>query len=103
MRQALINGLSAALPLLALAWALEVFRAVGLILFAEQVLMAMLAITLPLAYLSLTPGGARRDAGAPLPAHDILAARRATRPSTTRRSSRPSFSARPTRRSPARS
>lgn len=74
MRQLLTNGLSAALPLLALAWALELFRAVGLVLFAEQVLMAMLAITLPLAYLTLTVGGQRREVDTPLPVYDIAAA-----------------------------
>ena len=34
MKRTIIAGLSAALPLLALAWAMELFRAVGLALFA---------------------------------------------------------------------
>ncbi|TNF63882.1 MAG: TRAP transporter fused permease subunit [Rhodobacteraceae bacterium] len=74
MKRAIITGLSAALPLLALGWALEVFRAVGLALFAEQVLMAMLALTLPLAFLTLSVRGGQRDADAPVPFYDIAAA-----------------------------
>ena len=38
MKRTVIAGLSAALPLLALAWAMELFRAVGLALFAVPVI-----------------------------------------------------------------
>lgn len=74
MLRLVVVGLSAALPLVALAWALELFRAVGLVLFAEQVLMTMLALAIPLAFLTLSPKGTRRDAEVAVPFYDIAAA-----------------------------
>lgn len=73
-KRALIAGLSAGLPLLALAWALELFRTVGLSLFAEQVLMGILALALPLAFLTLQAGKGSRKPDAPVPVYDVCAA-----------------------------
>jgi TRAP transporter 4TM/12TM fusion protein len=74
MKRNIVAGLSAALPLLALAWAMQVFRMFGLALFAEQVLMAILALTLPLAFLTLSFRGGQRAQDSAVPAYDILAA-----------------------------
>ncbi len=74
MNRVIVTGLSAALPLLALAWALEVFRGIGFALFAEQVLMAMLALALPLAFLTFSINGGQRHATEPPPLYDRAAA-----------------------------
>lgn len=74
MTRILVAGLSAGLPLLALAWAMEVFRAVGLALFAEQVLMGMLALAIPLAFLTLSPRGGQRAPSASVAVYDLIAA-----------------------------
>ena len=74
MKNVIVTSLSAALPLLAMAWAMQLFRTLGLALFAEQVLMAILALTLPLAFLTLSIKGGQRGQDSKVPAYDILAA-----------------------------
>ena len=74
MRTILTAILTAALPLLALGWSLDLFRAVGLYLFTEHILAGLLALALPTAFLTHTIKGQRRDPAASLPLHDAAAA-----------------------------
>lgn len=74
MRTNLTAILTAALPLLALGWSLDLFRAVGLYLFTEQILAGLLALALPTAFLTHNLKGQRRDQAASLPIYDAAAA-----------------------------
>ena len=73
MRHLISTTLAAALPLLSLAWALDLFRAVGLVLFAEQILAAILALALPLVFLSRDLHGAKRQKHDTAPYYDVVA------------------------------
>lgn len=73
MRHLISTALAAALPLLSLAWALDLFRAVGLVLFAEQILAAILALALPLVFLGRDLRGAKRQKHDAAPYYDVVA------------------------------
>ena len=65
-------ALAVGLTLLGIAWALDLYRVVGLLLFPEQLLSAILAMALPLVFLSLpAQRGKRRQC---IPAYDLAAA-----------------------------
>lgn len=72
-RSIITAALCAALPLLSLAWALDLFRKIGMALFAEQILASMLAIALPLAFLQRSIAGTMRENGAKVPLYDLAA------------------------------
>lgn len=74
MIRLLVTALCAALPLLSLAWALDLFREVGLYLYGEQVLAGVLGISVTLAFLTRTMNGVRRKPDASVPIIDVLAA-----------------------------
>ena len=52
----LISSLAVLLTVLAIAWAIDLFRYAGLLLYAEQFLSGILAIAVPLVFLSLRKG-----------------------------------------------
>ena len=53
------------------AWAANLYRSVGLVLYTEQFLAGMLALAVPLVFLNVP---ARKGAGGPIPWYDVLAA-----------------------------
>jgi TRAP transporter 4TM/12TM fusion protein len=64
--------LAACLTLTGIAWALDLYRLIGLLLFPEQILVGILALALPLVFLSFPPKkGASR---ARIPWYDLVAA-----------------------------
>lgn len=74
MRALIVASLSAALCLVPLAWALDLYRLAGLYLFGEQVLMAMLMLAVPLSFLTRTLRGESRSEATPVPVYDGAAA-----------------------------
>ncbi len=69
----LVNVLAVALTLSAIALSADLFRAVGISLYTEQFLAALLAIATPLLYLRVPADGSRERTG-PVPWYDIAAA-----------------------------
>jgi TRAP transporter 4TM/12TM fusion protein len=67
----LVSFLATLLTLGSIAWAADLFTAVGLVLYNEQFLAGMLGLVLPLAYLSVPR---RKHARGKLPWYDALAA-----------------------------
>ncbi len=68
-----VSVMAVLLTLGAVAWGTDSIRAVGLYIYPEQYLGAMLAIALPLVYLAV-PAGQGRFRKGPVPWYDILAA-----------------------------
>jgi TRAP transporter 4TM/12TM fusion protein len=66
------TGLATALTAAALAWAGDLHRAVGLLLYTEQFMAAMLGVALALAYVHLDRRGAAREGA--MPWYDAVAA-----------------------------
>ena len=66
-----VSGLCSLLTLGAIGWAADVYTRAGFALYNEQFLAAMLALVLPLAYLTVP---ARKGATDPLPWYDAVAA-----------------------------
>lgn len=69
----LVNGLAVALTCGVIAWAADLFRRVGFLLYTEQYLAGMLAIAMPLVFLHL-PARREKERAGPVPWHDIVAA-----------------------------
>ncbi|MBT7730077.1 MAG: hypothetical protein HN701_00115, partial [Rhodospirillaceae bacterium] len=68
-----IAFLAVVLTVVAIAWAADVFRMVGLLLYTEQFLSGMLAIAVPLVFLSLRAKKHPKDAPAlPIPWYDFI-------------------------------
>lgn len=67
----LVKGLAIILTCGSLAWALDLYRTVGLQLYTEQYLGGMLMIALPLVYLGVPAGKGRRRSG-PVPWYDMV-------------------------------
>ncbi len=67
----LVNVLASLITLSAIGWAVDIYSRIGLSLYNEQFLAAVLALVLPVAYLT-TP--MRKDAKGPIPWYDLLAA-----------------------------
>ena len=74
MTRVIVPLLSAALPLTALLWTMNVLRAAGLSLFTEQVLAAMLALALGLTFLTYPARSADGIEARKVPWYDFLAA-----------------------------
>ncbi len=71
--RAMVTTLAVALTCGAIAWAMDLFRMVGMVLYTEQYLAGMLAIAVPLVYLAVPAGKGRKRTG-PVPWYDALAA-----------------------------
>ena len=69
----LVTVLAIALTFGAIAWAADLYREVGLVLYTEQYLGGMLTIALPLVFLAV-PAGEGRERTGPIPWYDIMAA-----------------------------
>jgi TRAP transporter 4TM/12TM fusion protein len=68
----LIDGLAILLTVSVLAWALDLYRAVGLVLYTEQFLAGVLGLATALVFLYVPHTGGRRQG--PVPWYDALAA-----------------------------
>jgi TRAP transporter 4TM/12TM fusion protein len=66
------TGLAAAITLVAIAWSLNVPRMLGVSFYPQQFMAVVLALTLPVVFLTLTPSRAKRQAR--LPWYDAAAA-----------------------------
>ena len=71
--QAFISALSVLLSLGVIAWACDLYRAVGLLIYTEQFLAGMVAIALPLVFLHL-PAKRNTERTGRVPWYDLLAA-----------------------------
>ena len=71
--QWLAETLAVVLVLGAISWAADLYREVGIVIYTEQYLAAMLAIAVPLIYLAVPLGGQRRRQGR-VPWYDLAAA-----------------------------
>ncbi len=68
------NALAMLIPLLSIAWGLDLFRTAGLNLFTEQVLALIVALALPLSFLLYPASGRGAAARERVPAYDLAAA-----------------------------
>jgi TRAP transporter 4TM/12TM fusion protein len=70
----IVNALAVLLTCSVLALAADMFRRLGLALYAEQYLAALLALAMPLVFLHVPAKGGRGGRTGPVPWYDILAA-----------------------------
>lgn len=70
----LVSVMAVALTFGAVAWAADWFRLVGLVLYSEQYIGAMLTLSLPLVYLAVPAGEGRLREGGRIPWYDYVAA-----------------------------
>jgi len=70
----LVSVLAVALTFGAVAWAADLFRKVGLVLYSEQYIAGMLTLALPLVYLAVPAGKGRLRESGRIPWYDYVAA-----------------------------
>ncbi len=68
----LVSALAVLLTVVSIAWAVDIFRMFGLLLYTQQFLSGILAIALPLVFLSIRANGNRESSA--IPFYDYVAA-----------------------------
>ena len=66
--------LAVSMPVVSMAWGLDIYRMIGLTLFGEQVLALILALALPLAFLQYRASGRKSETTEAIPVVDLLLA-----------------------------
>src|SRR5918911_1123550 len=70
----LVNVMAVALACAVIAVTADLFRMAGLSLYTEQYLAGLLALAMPLLYLTVPAGGRRGARSGPVPWYDLVAA-----------------------------
>ena len=68
------TGLAILIPLVSIAWGIDLYRSLGLNLFGEQVLSLILALVLPLVFLRYPARGSASGQRDKIPFYDVIAA-----------------------------